>query len=171
MQEFGDVLQRHAAGHRLERRWYGDVDERVLLNRGGLVAGIQLNLLRVQTNLREAAKVVRSREPVGTGSGARPVRLWIDDTHFGETRWLAEHGQGRCLFHFGHGLLVFPRNRRQRAPFLQVVCDQVFCGGAANEGVAGADTRVTAASGLRTREPRFAGGETDKARSGAADRG
>ena len=36
------------------------------------------------------------------------------------------------------------------APFLRVVCDRVFCDGAANEGVAGADTHVTAASGLRT---------------------
>ena len=44
-----------------------------------------------------------------------------------------------------------------------------FCDGAANEGVAGADTRITAASGLRTHEPRFAGGETDEARSGAAE--
>jgi len=26
---------------------YGDVDERVLLNRGGLVAGVQLDLLRI----------------------------------------------------------------------------------------------------------------------------
>jgi len=51
-QEFGDVLWCHAAGHHLERRWYGDVDEQVLLNRGGLVAGVQLDLLRIQTDLR-----------------------------------------------------------------------------------------------------------------------
>jgi len=56
-----------------------------------------------------------------------------------------------------------------RAPFLRVVRDRVFCDSAANEGVAGADNRVTAASGLHTREPCFAGGETDKARSGAAE--
>ena len=56
-----------------------------------------------------------------------------------------------------------------RAPFLRMACDWVFCNGAANEGVAGADTHVTAASGLCTREPRFAGGETDEARSGAAE--
>jgi len=56
-----------------------------------------------------------------------------------------------------------------RSPILQVVCDRVFCDSAANEGVAGADTRVTAASGLRTREPHFAGGETDEACSGAAE--
>jgi len=47
MQEFRDVLQHHAAGHSLEQRWYGDVDERVLLNRGGLVARVQLDLLRI----------------------------------------------------------------------------------------------------------------------------
>jgi len=81
MQEFGDVLQRHAAGHRLERQWYDDVDERVLLNRGGLVASIQLDLLRIQTELRGPAEVVWSREPVATGGNARPARLWIDDTH------------------------------------------------------------------------------------------
>jgi len=52
MQEFGDVLQCHAAGHHLERQWYGDVDERVLVNRGGLVAGVQLDLLRIQMELR-----------------------------------------------------------------------------------------------------------------------
>jgi len=49
----------------------------------------------------------------------------------------------------------------------RAVCDRVVCDGAANEGVTGADTHVTAASGLLTREPRFAGGETDEARSGA----
>ena len=56
-----------------------------------------------------------------------------------------------------------------RAPFLWAVCDWVFCDGTANEGVAGADNSVTASSGLRTREPCFAGGETDEARSGAAE--
>ena len=56
-----------------------------------------------------------------------------------------------------------------RAPFLRAVRDQVFCDGAANEGVGGADTHVTAASGLHTREPCFAGGETDEACSGAAE--
>jgi len=50
------------------------------------------------------------------------------------------------------------------APFLRAVHDWVFCDGAANEGIAGTDTRITAASGLLTREPRFAGGETDEAR-------
>jgi len=56
-----------------------------------------------------------------------------------------------------------------RAAFLRAVRDRgrVFCDGAANEGVAGADTRVTAASKLRTREPRFVGSETDETRSGA----
>ena len=53
-----------------------------------------------------------------------------------------------------------------RAPFLRVVHDRVFCDGTANEGVAGADTCVTAASGLRTHESHFAGGETEEARSG-----
>jgi len=43
----------------------------------------------------------------------------------------------------------------------------VFCDGAANEGIAGTDTRITAASGLLTREPCFAGSETDEACSGA----
>jgi len=94
MQEFGDVLQHHAAGHRLERLWYGDVDEQVLLNRGGLVAGIQLDLLRIQTDLRGPAEVVQSREPVGTGGSARPARLWIDDARLGEARWPAEHRRG-----------------------------------------------------------------------------
>jgi len=56
-----------------------------------------------------------------------------------------------------------------RAPFLRAVCDWVFCDGAANEGVAGADNHVTAASGLRTSEPCFAGGETNEARLGAAE--
>ena len=83
-QELGDVLQHHDAGHHLERRWYGDVDERVLLNRGELVAGVQLDLVRIQTELREPAEVIRSREPVGTGGGARPARLWIDDTALGK---------------------------------------------------------------------------------------
>jgi len=46
----------------------------------------------------------------------------------------------------------------------RVIRDRVFCDGAANEGVASADTRVTAASGLYSRESCFAGGETDKAR-------
>jgi len=55
------------------------------------------------------------------------------------------------------------------APFLRAVHDRVFCVGAANEGVAGADTHVTAAPELRTRELRFAGSETDEARSGAAE--
>ena len=55
------------------------------------------------------------------------------------------------------------------APFLRVVCDRVFCDGAANEGVTSADTRVTAASGSSTCEPHFAGGETKEARSGAAE--
>jgi len=49
------------------------------------------------------------------------------------------------------------------------VHDWVFCDGATNEGVAGADTRVTAASGLRTRKRRFASGETNKACSGATE--
>jgi len=49
------------------------------------------------------------------------------------------------------------------------VRDWMFCDGATNEGVAGANTRVTAASGLLTRDPRFAGGETDEACSGAAE--
>ena len=82
-QEFGDVLQCHTAGHRLKRRWYGDVDERGLLNRGGLVAVVKLDLLRIQTALSGPAEVVRSREPVGTGGGARPARLWIDDPPWG----------------------------------------------------------------------------------------
>jgi len=56
-----------------------------------------------------------------------------------------------------------------RAPFLRAVRDRVFCDGAADEGIGGADTRITAALGLCTREPRFAGGETDEARSGAAE--
>ena len=56
-----------------------------------------------------------------------------------------------------------------RASFLRAVCDRVFCDGAANEGVAGTDTRVTAASGLRTHELHFTGGETNEARSGAAE--
>jgi len=56
-----------------------------------------------------------------------------------------------------------------RAPFLRAVRDWVFCDGAANEGIGGADTRITAASGLHTREPHFAGSETDEARSGAAE--
>ena len=51
----------------------------------------------------------------------------------------------------------------------RVVCDRVFCDGAANEGVASADTRGTAASGLCTREPCFAPSETDEACSGAAE--
>ena len=34
-----------------------------------------------------------------------------------------------------------------RAPFLRAVRDRVFCDGAANEGIGGADTRITAASG------------------------
>jgi len=51
----------------------------------------------------------------------------------------------------------------------RVVRDWVFCDGAANEGVANADTRVTAASGLCTREPCFALGETDEARSDATE--
>jgi len=55
-----------------------------------------------------------------------------------------------------------------RVPFLRAVRDRVFCDGAANEGITGADNRVTAASGLCTCEPCFAGGETDEARSGAA---
>jgi len=55
------------------------------------------------------------------------------------------------------------------APFLQAVHDRVFCVGAANEGVAGADTNVTAALGLRIREPRFAGSKTDEAHSGATE--
>jgi len=56
-------------------------------------------------------------------------------------------------------------------PFLRVVHDWVFCNGAANEGIAGADTHITAASGLRTLEQRFAGGETNEALSGAAEAG
>jgi len=52
MQEIRDVRQCHTAGHRLERRWYRDVDERVLLNRGGLVAGVQLDLLGIQIDLK-----------------------------------------------------------------------------------------------------------------------
>jgi len=93
MQEFGDVLQCHTAGHRLERRWYGDVDEQVLLNRGGLVAGTQLDLLGIQTDLRGPAEVVRSREPVSTGGCDRPARPWIDDTRLGKARWPVEHGR------------------------------------------------------------------------------
>jgi len=76
MQEFGDVLQCHTAGDHLERRWYGDVDERVLLNSGGLVAGVQLDLLGIQTDLGGPAEVVRSRDPVSTRGCARPARLW-----------------------------------------------------------------------------------------------
>jgi len=56
-----------------------------------------------------------------------------------------------------------------RVPFLQVVRDQVFCDGAAIEGIASADTQATAASELRTHEPRFASSETDEACSGAAE--
>jgi len=58
-----------------------------------------------------------------------------------------------------------------RAPFLRAVCDWVFCDGTANEGVAGADTYVTAASGLCTHEPRFASSETDEALRGRHDVG
>jgi len=39
----------------------------------------------------------------------------------------------------------------------------------ANEGVTGVDSRVTAGSGLCTHEPHFAGSETNKVRSGAAE--
>jgi len=56
-----------------------------------------------------------------------------------------------------------------RAPFLRAVRDRVFCDGAANEGIAGTYTHVTAASGLCTREPCFASGETDEAGSGATE--
>ena len=55
-----------------------------------------------------------------------------------------------------------------RAPFLWGGTRPVFCDGAANVGVAGTHNRVTAASGLRTCEPCFAGGETNEARSGAS---
>ena len=47
MQEFGDVLQCHTAGYRLERRWNDDIDERVLVNGVGLVAGVPLDLLGI----------------------------------------------------------------------------------------------------------------------------
>jgi len=96
-QEIRDVLQCHAAGHRLERRWYGDVDEQVLLNRSGLVAGVQLDLLRIQTDLRGPAEVVRSREPVGSGGSARLARLWIDDARLWKPGGWLNMGEGDAL--------------------------------------------------------------------------
>jgi len=56
-----------------------------------------------------------------------------------------------------------------RVPFLWVVRDQVFCDGAAIEGIASADTHVTAALELCTHEPRFASSEIDEACSGATE--
>jgi len=116
MQEFGDVLQCHAAGHHLERRCNGDVDELSLLDRGRgrLAAGVRHGLLRIQTDLRCPAEVVQSREQVGTGGGARPASLWIGNSRRGEARWPAEHGRGQCLVHFGRVLLILPRNGRQQ---------------------------------------------------------
>jgi len=51
----------------------------------------------------------------------------------------------------------------------RAVHDRVFCDGTTKEAIASADTRVTAASGLCTREPCFALSETDEACSGAAE--
>ena len=174
MQEFGDVLQCHTACHRLERRWYSDVDERVLLNRGGLVAGVQLDLLGIQTDLRGPAEVGWSREPVGTlvavpgqldsGSttptlGKPGGRLNMGEGDASSISW-SSLGTGDSGVILGGMNLVWTT---------RVVRDRVFCDGAANEGVTSADTRVIAASGLCTREPYFALGETDKARSGATE--
>jgi len=171
MQEFGDVLQCHAAGHHLEQRWYDDVVERVLLNRGGLVAGVQLDLLGIQTDLRGQPR--SSGPEIQSALVAVPGRLDSGSTtpalgkpggrlNMGEgdassisvvSSW-SSLGTGDCGVIQGGMNLVWTT---------RAVRDRVFCDGATNEGVAGADTCVTAASGLRTREPRFASGETDEA--------
>jgi len=149
-----------------------DVNERVVLNRGGLVVGVQLDLLRIHTDLRgqprssgpenqSAPVVVPGR--LDAGSTTRTLGKpggWLN-TGEGDASSISVASSWSSLGTGDSGVIQGGTNLvwTTCAPFLWAVRDRVFCDGTANEGRHPRHCSL----GLCTRELRFAGSETDEA--------